>query len=299
MKLPRLATPVSVSLCVLATSCLVGAAQAELREFKNTAGVVIKAQLKKAKGPMIYLTNEVGKETSVALTAFSKEDQDYILKWISEDPLAIDYNFVCKADLKQLPGKTANNAYFERVASVQKNYEVDVMNSCRNSLDDLSIDWCAFMLNKVSLSSLGGSSYSFSSSSANPQGELRVKRGSEFVSKLEPSRSTRFTTPAFTLESVIDKYYTGQKSQDRLQGVWLRFYRGDVMVGEWKSPEAPRTEWPGGAHKSTKKVEIAKTDGEKKNQTSTKTNTTKDGTASMKDDDVGDIVKIFQLDDKK
>lgn len=277
---------------------------AEIREFKSAQGSTIKAQLKKAKGQMIYLTNEAGKEIQVTLTAFSKEDQNFILKWIAEDPLALDYNFVCKAEEKLVPAsKTTGNSYSERVSSIQKNYNVAVQNSCRNALDDLSIDWCAFMLNRVSISS--GGSYSFSFSDTNPVGELRVKRGSEVLPKLEASHTHNFATPMFTIDSVIDKYYTGAKRKDQMQGVWLRFYRGDTLVGEWKSPECPKTEWPGGAHKSKPKAaDVAKNDVTSKNQTSTKpatgSSSTKDGmSVSSKDDDVGDIVKIFDLEDKK
>jgi hypothetical protein len=293
-------------LLALGLALPVGAARAEMREFKSAQGSIIKAQLKKAKGQMIYLTTEAGKEIQVSLTGFAKEDQNYILKWMDEDPLAVDYNFVCKAEAKLLPAtKTAANGYMERVSSQQQNYNVSVMNSCRNTLTDLSIDWCAFMLNRVTLSSSG--SYSFSYSDTSPAGELRVKKGSESLPSLAASHTHTFVSPSFTLESVIDKYYTGAKKKDVLQGVWLRFYRGDTLVGEWKSPDCPKTEWPGGSHKSkASSKDVAKNDGEpaKKNissKTPTPTGTSsKDGApAATKDDDVGDIVKIFQLEDTK
>ncbi len=291
-------------LLALGLALPVGAVHAEMREFKSAQGSIIKAQLKKAKGQMIYLTTEAGKEIQVSLTGFAKEDQNYILKWMDEDPLAVDYNFVCKAEAKQLPAsKSAANSYYERVSTMQQIYNVSVQNSCRNTLNDLSIDWCAFMLNRVTLSSSG--SYSFSFSDTNPVGELRVKHGSESLPSLAASHTHNFATPAFSLDSVIDKYYTGAKKKDVLQGVWLRFYRGDTLVGEWKSPECPKAEWPGGSHKSkASSKDVAKNDGDvsKKNITS-KTPTpssSKDGApAATKDDDVGDIVKIFQLEDKK
>jgi hypothetical protein len=291
-------------LLALSLALPAGASHAEMREFKSAQGSIIKAHLKKAKGQMIYLTTEAGKEIQVSLAGFAKEDQNYILKWMAEDPLAIDYNFVCKAEAKLLPAtKSAANSYYERVSSQQQQYNISVQNSCRNALTDLSIDWCAFMLNRVTLSTSG--SYSFSFSDSNPIGELRVKRGSESIPSLAASYTHSFSSPPFSLDSVIDKYYTGAKRKDVMQGVWLRFYRGDTMVGEWKSPDCPKTEWPGGSHKSKpKSQDVAKNeDSSKKNQTSktpTSTTNTKDGApASTKDDDVGDIVKIFQIEEKK
>ncbi len=275
---------------------------AEMREFKSAQGTVIKAQLKKAKGQVIFLTNEAGKEVQVPLASFSKEDQNFILKWMSEDPSALDYNFICRSEEKLLAAtKTSANAYSERVSSVHKNYEVSIGNSCRNTIDDLSIDWCAFMLNKVTLS---GGSYTFSTSEVSPLGELRFKHGSEVIPKMGASQSHKFTTPSVSIDSVIDKYANGQKRKDNMQGVWLRFYRGDTMVGEWKSPECPKAEWPAGEHKSKAgAVAKAAVDMDKKNQTSNPIvpASPKEPAPAVpaKDDDIGDIVKIFQLEDKK
>jgi hypothetical protein len=285
-----------VMACIWCCLTLTSALQAEMREFKNAAGVAIKAELKKVKGQMIFLKNEAGKEIQIPLLSFSKEDQDYVLKWITEDPTALDYNFVCKAEEKLVPAsKTSGNSYYERVASVQKNYAVNVLNSCRNPMEDLSVDWCAFMLNRVTISSTGG--YSFSMSSANPLGQLHVKHGTESVAKLEASHAHAFNTPAFAIDSVTDKYYTGAKRKDQLQGVWLRFYRGDTMVGEWKSPDCPKTTWPGPKH--VVKAPKVKTDDKKTDPKPAAPAEPAPTEPDKKEDDMGDLVKIFEIDDKK
>lgn len=276
---------------------------AEMRDFKSTQGSVIRAELKKAKGQMIILRKEDGKEIQVSLANFSKEDQNYILKWIVEDPAALDYNFVVKADEKLLTStKKAANVSYERVSSVEKNYSISVMNSCRNAVDDLSIDWCAFMLDKVSLSTYGSSTYS----SNGLTGQLRVKKGSESYPKMEASHSVSFSTASFPIDSSIDKYNTGQKSKDKMQGVWLRFYRGDTMVFEWKSPDCPKTEWPGGKHKSKKVPDNIASNTSSSERPMTKpepetiTKPENTGTAvKPSEEEMGDIVKIFQLEDGK
>ena len=282
--------------------CL-GTLHAEMRDFKNLKGAVLKAELKKAKGQMIFLRNEDGKEVQLPLNQFSKDDQTFILKWMTEDPLAIDYNFGVKVEEKVAPAtkKVTNNSYYyERISATQKNYNISIQNSCRNPLNDITVDWCAFMLNNVTLSSSG----SYSSSSG--IGELRFKHGSHEIVTMPVSHSAAIVTPNFTVESVIDKYYTGAKTKDKLQGVWLRFYRGDTQVFEWKSPDCPKMEWPAGEHKQKEKpAEIASNETPNK---STKNTPTKkpsspppsDSAVPSKesDDDMGDIVKIFELDSK-
>lgn len=274
--------------------------RAEVRDFKSATGTVLRAELKKAKGTMIILRKEDGKEVQVALTNFAADDQNFILKWMAEDPTALDYNFAVRVEEKDVADskKKANKTY-ERVSSVQKTYTVNIQNSAHNKVDDLSVDWCVFMLDKVQ-----PSKYSTFSSSDTTLGELYVKHGSETVPDLMPSRNFSFTTKAFNIDSIIDKYYTGSKVKDKLQGVWLKFYRKDVLVYEWKSPIVPKTPWGGGEHKTLVKKDsskdIAKNDPPSNKSSGTmKPATGSEGASVMgKDDDGGgDIVKIFELED--
>jgi hypothetical protein len=146
------------------------------------------------------------------------------------------------------------------------------------------------MLNKVDLRS---SNYMFSERST---GDLMVKHGSERIPDMMPSRTFSLATKPFNIDSIIDKYYTGAKVKDKLQGVWLRFYRKDTLVFEWKSPGLPKMEWSGGAHKSSPKVEIAKNDAPSNKSSGVKPAST-DGKVVEKDDDAGEIVKIFELEE--
>ncbi len=292
----------ALSLASLLLGICMGPLHAEMREFKNLKGAVLKAELKKAKGQMIFLRNEDGKEVQLALSQFAKDDQTFILKWMTEDPLAIDYNFTVKVEEKVAPAtkKVSNNSYYyERISATQKNYNISIQNRSSNPLNDITVDWCAFMLNNVTLSSSG----SYSSSSG--IGELRFKHGSHEIPNMPVSHSTAIVTPNFTVESVIDKYYTGAKTKDKLQGVWLRFYRGNTLVSEWKSTDCPKMEWPAKEHVAKEKpAEIASNDTS--NKSTKNTSTKKPSTPSSEqtipskesEEDMGDIVKIFELDSK-
>jgi hypothetical protein len=276
-----------------------GQATAEIREFKSAQGSVIRAELKKAKGQTILMRREDGKELQVALNAFSKEDQLFILKWMAEDPNAIDYNFVVKADEKTLTAtKRAANSYSERISTVQKNYAITINNGSRNTLEDVTVAWCAFMLDKITLST--GGAYSYSEGAL---GELRVKHGNFDLPKLGANHTATLNTSNFNVDSSIDKYYTGQKTKDKLQGLWLRFYRGSTMVFEWKSPDCPKTEWPGGAFvPRVKPQQIASNERSEKMEPKPAVAVvppSPPATKTADDSELGDIVKIFQLEDPK
>lgn len=274
---------------------------AEMRDFTNAKGAIIRAELKKARGQMIFLRKEDNKEIQVPLNQFSKDDQTFILKWMTEDPTALDYNFGVKLEVKNVPStKKVNNSYYQRLSAVLQSYTINIQNSSRNTLDDLSVDWCAFMMNNVAFSNSSSSSRYGIESSNDGLGELRFKHGTYEISKMAASHTANFATPNFTVESIIDKYYTGAKVKDKLQGVWLRFYRGDTLIQEWKSPDCPKMDWPAGEHKSKPKVEIASEENKPpKKAPPTVKPTTGDKPAAGDDDEMGDIVKIFELEDKK
>ena len=281
------------SLFILSSVLAIGICGAEMHDFKSAQGSVIRAELLKAKGQTIILRSDQGKELQVPLKSFSADDQLLILKWMVEVPAAIDHTFSVKVSEKDVPagkkedesesksrqdsGKGRGGPGFMDSSSVRKIYDVNITSSTRASVYDLSVDWCAFMLDKVrgredwrSMGRFGPSRRPGAEkdnenakveTDDSSKGTLRAKRGSKLISKMDYSQSESFQTSAFTLDSTN----SGSKSSDKLVGVWLRFYRGDTMVFEWKSPQCPKTEWPGGAHKSPPKlIASTSTEGPKK-----------------------------------
>lgn len=276
-------------------------ASAEMREFKSAQGSVLRAELKKVKGANIFLTKEDGKEISVPLTGFSKEDQSFILKAMVDDPTVLDYNFGVRIEEKTQEGtKRTNNRYYERVSAVSKAYAVSIVNSSRNTLDDVTVDWCTFMMDRVTVSNYG-SYYSSSSYGNSYNGVLRAKLGTEVIKKMEPSHSSHFTTSPVSIESLIEKYYySGSgKIKDTMQGAWLRFYRKGVLISEWKSPDCPKTAWPGVvrvtqnnniAANPAKPIPSKPVPRPPVSQPSSNTSNEPES-----DPDSGDIIKVFQL----
>ncbi len=264
----------AASLCL---SLLVATvSRAEMREFKSAQGSVIKAELKKAKGQTIILQSDQGKELQVPLKSFSSEDQLVILKWMAEDPSALDHTFAVKATVKEIAGAKADqdaNANrrpemgrgrgWMETTSEKKAFEVEIASTTRAPLRDVSVDWCAFELDKVkSREDWRGAFEGLRRPGANDdkskengdrrvedsdKGTLLVKRGTLALPEIDFSGKETFQTPAFRLDS------SGSNASDKLLGVWLRFYRAETLIFEWKSPQCPKTEWPGGTHKALAK----------------------------------------------
>lgn len=314
----------------LAIICLVTAAplHAEVREFKNAQGAVLRGQPKKAKGQTILFRTEDGRDLQIDLKSFSSEDQLFLLKWMAESPEALDHTFAVKAVEKEVPMTKdekemavkkvvayGRGRFAPDVSTERKVYEIDVSSTTRASLYDVSVDWCAFMLNKVRTRENPRPGKPGQPAPEPPKGDavdkdnpdknegvLRVKHGNLFIPQVDYLQSHPIRTAPFTLNSVA----TSPRTSDKLVGVWLRFYRGDTLVFEFKSPTCPNTEWPGGPHKAPEKPDIASTAAD---PAAPGAPTPKPGPklgpaakpktepAASDDDDI--IVKMFKLDETK
>ena len=197
------------------------------------------------------------------------------------------------------------------VSTKRKVYEIAVFSTTRAALYDVSVDWCAFMLNKVRTREkarpakpgkpapdAGKSEAVDSDKSDNTKGVLRVKHGNLLIPRMDYSHTETIQTGPFTLNSVA----TSPRTSDKLVGVWLRFYRGETLVFEFKFPQCPNTEWPGGAHQVPAKLELAATsDDPTPSRAVPSPSGPKPAPASKTamSEEKESIVKIFDLDEKK
>jgi len=286
MTLFSLSNSSAVHRALVALSCLLPMAplRADVREFKNAQGAVLRGQPKKAKGQTILFRTEDGRDLQVELKSFSADDQLFILKWMAESPEALDHTFAVKAVEKEIPMTKDEKEmaikqviaskigrYAPDVSTERKAYKISLSSTTRAALYDVSVDWCAFMLNKVRTREnlrpgkpgkpapdAAKSEAVDGGSSDNSKGVLRVKHGNLFIPQIDYAQTETIKTGSFTLNSLA----TSPRTSDKLVGVWLRFYRGDTLVFEFKSPQCPNTEWPGGAHQAPANPEIASTKDE-------------------------------------
>lgn len=307
--------------CLLPMTAL----QAEVREFKSAQGTAMRGELKKARGQTILFRTEDGRDLQIDLKSFSADDQLFILKWMAESPEAVDHTFAVKAVEKEIPMTKDEKEmaikqviaskigrYAPDVSTERKAYEISLSSTTRAALYDVSVDWCVFMLNKVRTREklvpgkkpgkpapdASKSEVVESDSSDTTKGVLRVKRGHLFIPQMDYAETETIKTGSFTLNSVA----TSPRTSDKLVGVWLRFYRGETLVFEFKSPQCPNTEWPGGARQATAKPEIASTADE---PTPARPGKPPAGpkpapaTKPAMTEEEESIVSIFELDEKK
>ena len=321
MTIFSLRIPPSFQHFALAFCCLLPMAslQAEVREFKSAQGTAMRGQLKKAKGQTILFRTEDGRDLQIDLKSFSADDQLFILKWMAESPEALDHSFAVKAVEKEVPmtkeekemaikqvNVSGRGRFAPDVSTERKIYEIAVSSTTRAALYDVSVDWCAFMLNKVRTREnmrpakpgkpapdVAKSEAVDGDKSDNTKGVLRVKHGNLLVPQMDYSHTETIQTGPFTLNSVA----TSPRTSDKLVGVWLRFYRGETLVFEFKSPQCPNTEWPGGAHQAPAKLELASTSDEP--SPPARPGKVPSGSKSAMSEEEDSIVSIFDLDEKK
>ena len=197
------------------------------------------------------------------------------------------------------------------VSTKHKAYEIAVFSTTRAALYDVSVDWCAFMLNKVRTREkarpakpgkpapdAGKSEAVDSDKSDNTKGVLRVKHGNLLIPRMDYSHTETIQTGPFTLNSVA----TSPRTSYKLSSVWLRFYRGETPVFGFKFPQCPNTEWPGGAHQVPAKLELAATsDDPTPSRAVPSPSGPKPAPASKTamSEEKESSVKIFALDEKK
>jgi len=89
---------------------------------------------------------------------------------------------------------------------------------------------------------------------------LAHQTGTEVIAKLDPKGSTTFRTAtvAVTTEQLKDAVWSDTRSDTyvntKFEGIWLRVYQGEQIVGEYLSSEELRKEgWPAGGNGGARK----------------------------------------------
>ena len=218
---------------------------AEMREFKNSKGAVIKAEPVIVRGANVMLKLENGQESTVALKSLSRDDQDFILRWMVHEPKSLSFSFDCRSDEKTGATDKKSNR-LGKLEATEKSYSVKINNRCQNPIDGLKVAYRVFLADRVQDS-----------------GEEREKAGVIWKGGLlDPGRmtynqSTSITTASHPVQKVTPNSLAGfagldvKTRKDQMRGVWIKFYRHGVEVAEWKSPIVPKCEWPESAGEKT------------------------------------------------
>ena len=174
---------------------------AEVREFHDVKGRAIKAELLKARGPNVVIRGADGKEATVPLKNFSRDDVAYICRWIAAEPAALDYRFDIKETEKtveKVPGLgRPNNAYaYGTAEESQRAYEISLSNRCQNPIEGVRVCYRVFLVDCVDV--MESSTYA----SVLSRRKLLFKSGNIELPSLNYNGSHKFTTRAHAVQKM-------------------------------------------------------------------------------------------------
>jgi hypothetical protein len=212
--------------------------RAEMREFKNTKGQVIKAEPVVVQGTTVTLKLQNGKPATIPLKSLSREDQDFILRWMVHDPKALSYNFDCKSEEKG-GAVDKKESRLGKLETEERSYTVKINNRCQNPLDNLKVAYRVFLEDRVEDTGM-------------PRETPGVtwKGGLLDAGRLTYNQTTTITTEIHKVQQATPNSLAGfagvdvKTKKDKMRGVWIKFYRHGVEVGEWKSQGLVKCEWP-------------------------------------------------------
>jgi hypothetical protein len=275
----------------------------EMREFKNQKGTVLKAEPVVVRGANVILKLENGKEATVALKSLSREDQDFILRWMVFEPKALSYSFDCRSTEKT--GKTdKKSSALGKLESTEKSYDVTINNRCQNPIDGLKAAFRVFLEDRVQDTGL-----------EREEAGVIWKGGLLDLGKLTYNQTTAISTASHAVQKATPNSIVGlagidvKTKKDQMRGVWIKFYRHGVEVAEWKSRGVPKCEWPESASEKTALENDAAANRQNAEEAARKGNpetaaadasapeTKPNAPSKVSSDDLPQELKIFELED--
>ncbi len=221
----------------------------ELREFRNPAGKVLKAEIVSATSEMVTLKLADGREITTKIAVFSKEDQEYISEWLTKNPAQMNYRLEAKFKADRLEREQTKTSSVKTTLEKWA-YEVTLANTDPTDLSDLKVEYQLFKTPAGVMRTTSGQQQS---------GEHLVTVGETVLAKLEGRNDATFTTAAVEVKSYepIVKGSSGSVGKDMeedLEGAWIRVYHQDKMVFEAKSSDSKLRDavWLESAKKSAK-----------------------------------------------
>ncbi len=210
---------------------------ATARIFTNIKGQEIDATIVAASGGSVVL-NVLGKEYTIPVNTLSPEDQIYIKKWSEANPTAVKLDFSFYADLRDLPKEKANYVDSdERLQVYPKEYSISVTSRNATPVKDVRVEYQIFVQDfvRTELNEFRKLAYCGSNREAETQ---RIK-GTKEVSHLDKEGRIDIDH-GFTTEKYVDRDYgrIDVAKLDKVMGIWVRVYKGNVVVDEYKDAEA-------------------------------------------------------------
>ncbi|MCF6314330.1 MAG: hypothetical protein L3J39_17920 [Verrucomicrobiales bacterium] len=229
----------SILLLFICNSNLLMGEDGEIREFTDTQGRVIKAEVLLVKHGKVHLKRN-GKTFRFPFADLSKEDQEYLRKWVKEN---VRYWFAFKeSKVEQIDKRTSKGGSKEKLATSMKHYELEIANKSGVKVEDVRVEYQLAIRREWR----GGKS---------KQEITFMVKGEDAVDSLENTKRTVLKLKNVTLlkakwqvKSIVrvrksdgrllnEAVYTDYDTRYILDGIWVKLYIGDRKIAEYKSGE--------------------------------------------------------------
>ena len=214
--------------------CLTIISSAKARTFTDVKGRQIEAELVAHSGENIVIAR-AGKKFSVPIAMFTTSDQEYIHKWIRENPDAIDvdYKFRFYADHKKTNQVRQKDgaAYEDKLKFKDNLYEMIVYNNGPTEVTGVDIRYEIYVADFVVMKN---NRYVGLAVGADKVSKLEVIAG-ELKNQSIPVKGRLDFKKNFSTEFYIDRD-GGQKDQaaeDQVIGVKIRVYKAGKSLDEY------------------------------------------------------------------
>lgn len=207
------------------------AVASELVTLTNAEGHEIKATLVNLNNEQLTIRMEDGRSFTFPVATLDEDSQEIVRQWqilqIVARDLRISYN-----DKKIGTVDSDDGIYI--IDREQTVIEVDLENKSRTALEGLRVEYNALIKREP----LGGSD------DAGTAEHFERLRGAMEALRLEPRQRLSLQSEVFEIrDSKLDSsyYFAGdgqERAKDKIEGIWIRLYIGDILVFEESRPRA-------------------------------------------------------------
>ncbi len=215
-------------LSMILFSGLIASAAEEYHTFTNSNGVTIKAKPLRMQGDRVEIEREDGQTFVVDPAIFTSEDREFLAQWRKER--AIDKGAIEVAAKSATTRKVKEDNGAVEYKIFKGYYKVSVSNTSEMTFKDLKAEYRFFVFeNEIA-------------ADKRSDGKLKRYKGDTKITSLAPYGNFEFETDKAEMkESKLASgwYYVGggkDKSEDELEGIWVRIYKDEDIVGEYAYP---------------------------------------------------------------
>jgi len=209
------------------------AAASEVRTFTDTQGRTMDAKVTRVSGDEVYIERRDGLTTRVQISIFSEDDQKYIREWEEKNFLksgAVEVRFSEGEtdETKRTNGGIESTRY-------EAFYEVILKNTSDRAISDIRVEYLMLKFRDEV------------AAKKRSAGQIERQKGTIKLANLYGRAEERLATKKFEmLETELEPGWVwaggeegkARKSKDKLEGIWVKVYAGDLLLFEEARPES-------------------------------------------------------------